>query len=120
MGFAVTDYGVFTTPELHYVVRCLNTLNTPASYGFPSEDAYVLKLAKAYRKLVGNGTKSTGELVVDCANGVGTTAMRRVAPLLENQISVRLEKQDIENFEVLNNKVRKSSIRALAWNVLDH
>jgi phosphoacetylglucosamine mutase len=86
-------------------VRCLNTINTPLSYGFPSEAAYILKLAKAYRVVVGDRPKMKGQLVVDCANGVGTIAIRQVVELLKNELTVKLEKEKIDDFAALNSKV---------------
>ncbi|KAI9030536.1 hypothetical protein DFJ74DRAFT_656965 [Hyaloraphidium curvatum] len=102
MGFAVSDYGIFTTPELHYVVRCLNTWNTLDAYGFPSEEAYILKLAKAYRRVVGERVPSKGQLVIDCANGVGTVAMGKMLKALGSSVSARLENVDVDNYESLN------------------
>src|SRR5947207_6472902 len=34
------DYGLLTTPQLHYLVRSLNTQGTIAPYGDPSEEGY--------------------------------------------------------------------------------
>ena len=42
------DFGLFTTPELHYVTR---TLNDP-DFGKPTEDGYYSKLAKSFKKFI--------------------------------------------------------------------
>ena len=39
--------GLLTTPQLHYIVCCLNR----PSYGTPSEDGYYQKYSTAYKKL---------------------------------------------------------------------
>lgn len=43
--------GLVTTPQLHYLVRCINTEGSPEAYGEPSVDGYYRKLAKAYSTL---------------------------------------------------------------------
>lgn len=47
-----TNAGLKTTPQLHYLVRCINTQGTPQSYGVPTEEGYYDKLAKAFTLLV--------------------------------------------------------------------
>jgi len=39
------NYGLLTTPQLHYMVRCLNT---NGQYGEPNEEGYFNKLSKAF------------------------------------------------------------------------
>ncbi len=41
----VVYYGLLTTPQLHYMVRCLNT---NGEYGEPSELGYFNKISKAF------------------------------------------------------------------------
>ncbi|RKO98819.1 hypothetical protein CXG81DRAFT_15406 [Caulochytrium protostelioides] len=65
--------GVATTPELHYVVCCLNTRDAPRPYGQPDRAGYLSKLATAFGGLV--TTPPPSPLHVDCANGVGSLAM---------------------------------------------
>lgn len=45
-----TDYGVVTTPTLHYLVTCHNT---KGSYGRPTQEGYFDKLAVAFKALRG-------------------------------------------------------------------
>jgi phosphoacetylglucosamine mutase len=50
MGGDVKDYGIVTTPMLHYFVACINT---HGSYGEPTEDGYFKKMITAFKKLQG-------------------------------------------------------------------
>lgn len=77
-GAALHDHGLLTTPQLHYLVRCINTAGTEHAYGEPSEEGYYDKLADAYRRLM-QGVPSIGLVTVDCANGVGAPKLRRLA-----------------------------------------
>ena len=44
-GGKVKDFGVVTTPQLHYFVVCENT---NGDYGEPNEKGYFQKLSKAF------------------------------------------------------------------------
>jgi phosphoacetylglucosamine mutase len=48
LGGMVTDYGIVTTPMLHYLVTCHNT---GGSYGRPTHEGYFDKLAVAFKAL---------------------------------------------------------------------
>lgn len=78
VGTQFVDNGILTTPQLHYLVRCINTAGTDQAYGEPTEQGYYNKLADAYKKLV-HGLPSLGEVTVDCANGVGAPKLRLLA-----------------------------------------
>lgn len=69
-GAEVKDYGFLTTPQLHYMVRCLNTEGTKDAYGTPTEEGYYEKFGAAFKTAL-KGRKPVGSLTVDCANGVG-------------------------------------------------
>ncbi|KMU71804.1 N-acetylglucosamine-phosphate mutase [Coccidioides immitis RMSCC 3703] len=43
-GVEYTDFKYLTTPQLHYIVRCKNTLGTPYEYGEPTEQGYYEKI----------------------------------------------------------------------------
>lgn len=47
------DKGIVTTPVLHYLVRCLNTVGKGGieEYGVPTTQGYYEKMAAAFRKL---------------------------------------------------------------------
>ncbi|KAK8049031.1 phosphoacetylglucosamine mutase [Apiospora phragmitis] len=64
------DYKVLTTPQLHYLTRCVNTEGTPSSYGEVSEAGYYKKINSAWERAMKN-KKANGALTVDCANGTG-------------------------------------------------
>jgi len=59
MSAATVAAGLVTTPQLHYLVRCLNTEGTPEAYGVPTLEGYYSKLATAYATLAVSGQKST-------------------------------------------------------------
>lgn len=46
------DYGITTTPQLHYLTRCINTIGEISPYGIPTLDGYDDKLSKAFIELV--------------------------------------------------------------------
>lgn len=91
---AVTDFGLMTTPQLHYLVYA-------AYRGLPhAESDYFARLAAGFKTLVasrdqkdkgyGGGTASRGEeaaaageagagIAVDCANGVGAAKLAMLA-----------------------------------------
>ena len=71
-GGKFQDFGVVSTPQLHYFVVCSNT---QGAYGVPNLEGYFQKLAKAYLEFR-NGTESKDELDFDGANGVGAMAMQ--------------------------------------------
>ncbi|KAJ1920342.1 hypothetical protein IWQ60_007011 [Tieghemiomyces parasiticus] len=101
LGSTVTyqDYGVLTTPQLHYIVRCINT---HGAYGEPTEDGYYTKLATAFRTLV-SGHRRLSPLTVDCANGVGAPKLRALAERIgEANLAVELVNDNIEAADQLN------------------
>lgn len=51
-GGKFEDYGLVTTPQLHYITRCLNTAGLASSYGEPTVGGYYKKLAAAYKRIV--------------------------------------------------------------------
>jgi phosphoacetylglucosamine mutase len=51
-GATSLNLNVQTTPQLHYVTRCINTQGTKDAYGEPSEEGYYKKLSTAFRKIV--------------------------------------------------------------------
>jgi len=47
----VKDYGIITTPMLHYFVACINTNGV---YGEATEDGYFKKMITAFKRLRGD------------------------------------------------------------------
>jgi phosphoacetylglucosamine mutase len=106
LGAIVTDYGVVTTPQLHWVVREANVGATATLA------AYHAQLAAAFKFLIdtngknsstsskkqnndNNDVKTTAgkisnKLIVDCANGVGQVAMRTFAALCKDVLTIEL------------------------------
>ncbi|KAJ9610674.1 Phosphoacetylglucosamine Mutase [Cladophialophora chaetospira] len=99
------DYGIMTTPQLHYIVRCVNTLNTPYHFGEPTEKGYYEKMAKAFKTLM-HGRTIQGPITVDCANGVGGPKLRELIKYLptakEGGIDFKIVNDDVVKPEALN------------------
>ncbi|KAG0342859.1 Phosphoacetylglucosamine Mutase [Podila humilis] len=98
---STTDYGILTTPQLHYITRCLNTAGTPEAYGEPSAEGYYKKLAGAFKILV-EGKPKLSPLVLDCANGVGAPKFKEILPYLGDSFAVKIVNDDVEDASKLN------------------
>lgn len=86
-GGSATDFGLLTTPQLHYIVRCVNS---KGQYGEPSEEGYYKKLASAFlrlRELTGQSAHYQSHLVVDAANGIGALQLAKFAALLNGKLT---------------------------------
>ncbi|KAF7436768.1 Phosphoacetylglucosamine Mutase [Pleurotus ostreatus] len=94
--------GVTTTPILHYLVRAINTKGTAEAYGDDSEDGYYTKLTNAFKKLV-SAKPTPSPLLIDCANGVGANAAKKLAEYLGDTFSLVLENTSITAPGALNN-----------------
>jgi len=107
-GVEYTDYKLLTTPQLHYITRCLNTKGTPYDYGVPSEQGYYEKTAAAFKAALG-GRKINGPVTVDCANGVGGPKLRELIKHLPNAseggIDIKVVNEDVVRPERLNHQV---------------
>src|SRR5436190_23801323 len=100
-----TDYELKTTPQLHYLVRCLNTQGTNSPYGIPTQEGYYEKMATAFRQLM-QGKKKPSRLTVDCANGVGAPKLAELLKYLgDDQLEIRIVNSDIHNPKKLNYQV---------------
>ncbi|KAI9692079.1 MAG: Phosphoacetylglucosamine Mutase [Bogoriella megaspora] len=102
-----TDYGLLTTPQLHYLVRCTNTKGTPHEYGDVSESGYYEKLATAFKQAMKNA-KANGSVTVDCANGVGGPKLRELVKYIpshaEGGIDINIVNDDVSKAENLNSQ----------------
>lgn len=99
-----TDFKILTTPQLHYLTRCVNTEGTPKAYGKVSEAGYYEKLSEAFVRAL-RGKKVQGQLTVDCANGVGgpkLTELLKVIPKDVTGFDVKVVNDDVLRPEVLN------------------
>ncbi|XP_072027249.1 phosphoacetylglucosamine mutase-like [Amphiura filiformis] len=84
------NYGLLSTPQLHYMVRCHNT---QGSYGKSTETGYYEKLTNAFTKLRqkngGNGKGSySNQILLDGANGVGALKVEQLKEHLKGQLDI--------------------------------
>ena len=103
-----TDYKILTTPQLHYLTRCLNTKGTQYEYGEPTEQGYYEKTAKAFKAAI-KGRTANGAVTVDCANGVGGPKLRELIRYLpsasEGGVEIKVVNDDVVQPERLNHQV---------------
>lgn len=84
-GVEGKDYGLLTTPQLHYIVRCLNTNE---AFGVPTEEGYYQKLANSFKALIPKVVAKTlpqapPTIKLDGANGVGGDKVRRLVQCIQ-------------------------------------
>nr|QBG82659.1 N-phosphoacetylglucosamine mutase [Heortia vitessoides] len=83
------EFGIVTTPILHYCVKCRND-NT---YGIPTEEGYYEKIVGAFKtirqKLPVFGEYNT-TLYVDGANGVGGKKLNIIRKSLDGELDLQL------------------------------
>lgn len=104
-----TDYKILTTPQLHYMVRCINTNGTEEEYGEPTEKGYYEKLSGAF-KLAMKNKKPSGALTVDCANGVGgpkLVELIKYLPPKDESLDIKVVNDNVLNPDSLNVEVGK-------------
>ncbi|ANB15155.1 phosphoacetylglucosamine mutase PCM1 [Sugiyamaella lignohabitans] len=95
-----TDYGLLTTPQLHYLVKSLNTLKSANSYGVPTEEGYYKKLANAYKKVLSGSEPYS--ITIDAANGIGAPKVSELVKHLEGTIDMTLINGKYEDPSLLN------------------
>ncbi len=107
-GTENADYKLLTTPQLHYITRCLNTKGTPYEYGEPTEQGYYKKTAAAFKAAMGS-KKFNGPVTVDCANGVGGPKLRELIKHLpspsDGGLEIKVVNDDVVQPERLNHQV---------------
>lgn len=101
MNANYNNYGMLSTPELHYITRAINTEGTPDAYGVPTEEGYYDKLANALRKAVSDLDEPL-KCVVDCANGIGAPKVRELAAKLEGVLSLTIVNDHYKDPKKLN------------------
>jgi phosphoacetylglucosamine mutase len=114
-GAEYKDYGFLTTPQLHYMVRCLNTEGTSEAYGVPTEVGYYEKFSSAFKKAMGS-RKPSGGLTVDCANGVGGPKLNELIkylPAAETGLEIAVVNDNVIKPEALNVDVSSIKIYTL-------
>ncbi|KAF2135938.1 uncharacterized protein K452DRAFT_322758 [Aplosporella prunicola CBS 121167] len=116
-GTEFTDYKFLTTPQLHYLVRCVNTKGTQYEYGEVSEKGYYEKIGASFRKAIkhrqpllddsGNTVEDKG-VIVDCANGVGGPKLRELVKYLpgpnEKGVKIQIVNDEVHKPETLNSQ----------------
>lgn len=116
------NYGLLTTPQLHYMVRCLNT---DSAYGKPDEKGYCQKLSTAFNNIWSlidfkAGGKYEKDLFVDGANGIGADKIEvfneimkadfvartnnNVSKDTDNQLNISVFNAHKEKDDILNHK----------------
>ncbi|EEB05951.1 phosphoacetylglucosamine mutase [Schizosaccharomyces japonicus yFS275] len=99
---AYEDFGLLTTPQLHYIVKAYHTLDTPESIGTPTERGYYEKLARGFLSMM-EGRASRGTLYIDAANGVGALKLKPLLAFLdEDVLQVKIINDSVDNPERLN------------------
>jgi len=97
-----TDYKLLTTPQLHYLVRCVNTKGTQYEYGEVSENGYYEKLATAFKQAMKH-RKAKGVVTVDCANGVGGPKLHELIKHIPTDLlEIKVVNDDVLRPENLN------------------
>lgn len=86
LGGSYQDYGVLSTPQLHYMVRCANTAS---EYGEATEEGYYKKISKAFLHLRSlSGKTDVPVIKLDGANGVGALKIKEMAQHLNDTLSI--------------------------------
>ncbi|XP_077367427.1 phosphoacetylglucosamine mutase isoform X1 [Festucalex cinctus] len=90
LGGRSKDYGLVTTPQLHYMVCCHNT---QGRYGEATLEGYYRKLCQAFIELTKNTPNRTDDqkhLAVDGANGIGALKLREMERHLKRELQISL------------------------------
>jgi len=80
------NYGLLSTPQLHYMIRCRNTNSL---YGEPTEAGYYQKLTKAFNSIWSQihfkeDRHYDANLFVDGANGIGADKIKEMANFIKS------------------------------------
>ncbi|KAK3109253.1 Phosphoacetylglucosamine Mutase, partial [Teratosphaeriaceae sp. CCFEE 6253] len=107
IGTPYVDYGIATTPQLHYLVRATNTLGTEREYGEVSIEGYYKKLSNAYLNTMHiMFAEQIGPVTVDCANGVGAPQLKELLKYMpQDKFKVKIVNDNIDDPDLLNNRV---------------
>lgn len=86
----VKEFGIVTTPMMHYFVV---SANTKGAYGLPNEEGYYTKLIKAFETIRGDKLENLNyrnKLLFDGANGVGARKMLQFLKRMKNSLNVEV------------------------------
>jgi len=104
-GGKVEDFGILSTPQLHYLVVCKNT---KGQYGQPTETGYFDKISKAFAQFRGQKASNGNyqpSIKFDGANGVGAAKMKLMADAIngsEKLLEVEVFNDGLNEGDVLN------------------
>lgn len=90
LGGKYHDYGLVTTPQLHFMVCCRNTHGL---YGTASVEGYYQKVSQAFVELTKQAPNRTDDhkhLKVDGANGIGALKLKEMEGFLQKELLVSL------------------------------
>lgn len=102
LGGKPIDFGIVTTPQLHYFVACRNSHR---EYGEPTEEGYYKKLITAFNKIRGNNYNNgnyTNRIIYDGANGVGAKKVKFLKPALDGSLIIDMYNDEIIGTGKLN------------------
>ncbi|RLV94758.1 Phosphoacetylglucosamine mutase [Spathaspora sp. JA1] len=94
------DFGLLTTPQLHYITRTTND----AKFGFDTEKGYYYKLQDSFGKIFELcGERAKIDITIDAANGVGAPKIHDLfTNYLSHTITFNLVNDKFETPELLN------------------
>ncbi|XP_067845263.1 phosphoacetylglucosamine mutase [Heptranchias perlo] len=90
LGGTYQDYGLVSTPQLHYMVCCWNTKE---QYGTATVEGYYQKLSLAFialTKQIPYHPEEMRQLNVDGANGIGALKLQELEPYLEKKLLLKV------------------------------
>lgn len=96
------DFGIVTTPMLHYFVTCRNT---NSEYGTATEEGYYNKLVTAFKKLRGDtfiNKNYLPDVLYDGANGVGAKKIKFFQERLGQCLNIKLYNDEMIGTGKLN------------------
>ncbi|GBN47311.1 Phosphoacetylglucosamine mutase [Araneus ventricosus] len=113
----VKDFGLLTTPQLHFVVKCQNFQKYSALTA-PTPEGYYKRFSTAFNSLISQmtdhpqrghsrGTNYIPEVYVDGANGVGALKLRELQSYID---SLQFQIFNDGSSGILNFQVRKRFI----------
>ncbi|KAL8186148.1 UNVERIFIED_CONTAM: Phosphoglucomutase-3 [Gekko kuhli] len=96
LGGQYHDYGLVTTPQLHYMVCCRNT---HGNYGTATVEGYYQKLSKAFTELTKQAVSQRDGhvcLKVDCANGIGALKLKELEHYLPGCLRIHTDNDGLK------------------------
>ncbi len=104
MNVEFLDYGLVTTPQLHYNVRLVNTCNISDS------EHYFINITNSFKELYDTHC-DISPLYIDCANGVGAIVLQRLLhrlPYFKHRFVLLNTGEGQVNFKCGSDYVQKS------------